>query len=576
MAQKFGSDLIVDLMRQYGIEYAALNPGSTFRGLHDSIANYGGNRPEIITCPHEELAVAMAHGYAKATGKPMAAIVHDVVGLLHAAMAVYYAYLDRVPVLVMGATGPMDPTRRRPHIDWIHTAVPQSGAVRDFTKWDYQPNGAEDVVDAFARAYRIAMTDPQGPVYLCYDAGFQEDPLEDTPAIPAPETVLPTRLHGDAAALARLAEWLVAAEAPVIVAEYVGRRSEAVGSLVRLAEFLGTAVLDRGARFCFPNEHPLNLTGAEDILASADLVLALDVRDLHGAISRVNRVTRRTEPAVPAGCRLAEIGYGDLGIRSWSQEFQKLQPANLAILGDTAAALPELLARCQAVARPEDLRRFAARAERHASAHAKLRAAWAAEAQAAAEAEPIATAHLAHEVGEAIRGSDWVLTANTVGDWARRLWSFERPGCHPGKSLGTATQIGISLGVALAHRGTGRLVVDLQPDGDLMYDAGALWIAAHDRIPILLVMYNNRAYYNDWDHQILMARERGRDEAMAYLGMELDRPAPDFAMLARSFGWHAEGPVARPGDVRAAVARARDVVLGEGRPALVDVVTRFR
>ncbi len=576
MARRYGSDLIVDLLHSYGVEYAALNPGSTFRGLHDSIVNYGGNRPEIITCPHEELAVAVAHGYAKVTGRPMAAIVHDVVGLLHAAMAVYYAYLDRVPVLVLGATGPMDPSRRRPHIDWIHTAVPQGGAVREFTKWDYQPCGAEDVVDSFARAYRVALTEPQGPVYLCYDAGFQEDPLEQTPAIPAPEQVLPSRLHGDPAALERLAGWLVAAEEPVIVAEYVGKRPEAVTSLVHLAEFLGAAVLDRGARFCFPNEHPLNLTGDEHALLSADLVLALDVRDVHGAISRVDRSTRRTERVVPERCRLAEIGYGDLGIRSWSQEFQRLQPADLAILGDTAAALPDLAARCRALARPEDLRRFAARAKRHASAHARLRAQWGAAALQAASAEPVAPAHLAHEVWEAIRGTYWVLTANTLGDWARRLWSFDRPGRHPGRSLGTATQIGISLGVALAHRGTGRLVVDLQPDGDLMYDAGALWIAAHDRIPMLLVMSNNRAYYNDWDHQILVARDRGRDEATAYLGMELDRPAPDFAMLARSFGWHAEGPVTRPQDVRAAVARARDAVLGEGRPALVDVVTRFR
>jgi acetolactate synthase-1/2/3 large subunit len=576
VASTYGSDLIVDLLQAYGIAYVSLNPGSTFRGLHDSLVNYGRNRPEIITCPHEELAVGVAHGYAKATGKPMAAVVHDVVGLLHASMAIYYAYLDRVPVLVLGGTGPLAPDRRRPHIDWIHTAVPQGGAVREFTKWDYQPCGAEDVVDSFARAYRVATTDPQGPVYLCYDAAFQEDPLDADPPLPPVDRVRPTRLHPDPAALDCLARWLTAARCPVIVADTLGRSAEAVAALVELAEFLGAPVIDRGGRLCFPTDHPLNLTGAEDVVPSADLVLALDVRDLHGALSRTDRTSRRSAPIVPPGCRLVEIGYGDLGIRSWPQDFQKLQPVDLSILGDTAVALPELLARCRLHATPQDRERFAQRTREWAARHADLRAAWAAAARAAREEVPIAPAHLAAEVWEAVRGTDWVLTANTLGEWARRLWSIDRPDRHPGKSLGTATQIGISLGVALAYRGTGRLVVDLQPDGDLMYDVGALWIASHHQIPMLVVMCNNRAYYNDWEHQILVARQRGRDEAMAFLGMEIDRPAPDFAMLARAFGWYAEGPLTHPRSLQAALVRARDVVLREGRPALLDVVTQAR
>lgn len=575
--QKFGSDLIVDLMQEYAIPYASLNPGSTFRGLHDSIVNYGHNRPELIECTHEEVAVAIAHGYAKVTGKPMVAIVHDVVGLLHGAMAIYYAYLDRVPVMVMGATGPMDPTRRRPHIDWIHTAIAQGQAVRDFTKWDYQPVGAEDVVDSFARAWRIATSEPYGPVYLCYDAGFQEDPLEEAPPIPPPRQVQPTRLHPDPEAMDRLAQWLVEAERPVLVAEYTGRHPQAVAQLVALAEFLGAPVVDRGERLCFPNRHPLNLSGrAEALLSEADLVVALDVRDLHGAISTVNRVTRRTQRLLPAGCRLVEVGLGDLGIRSWSQEFQKLQPVDLSLLADTSTALAPLLERCRARATAQDRERFRERSERYRAIHDQLFREWATQARAGAEETPVATGYLVHEVGEAIRDADWVLTANTVRDWAKRLWDFDRPDRHPGNHLGTATQIGISLGVALAYRGTDRLVVDLQPDGDLLFDAGALWTAAYHRIPLLVVMYNNRAYYNDWEHQILIARERGRDEKMAYLGMEIDRPAPDFAALARAFGWYGEGPIERPQEVRAAVARAREVVLRERRPALVDVVTQHR
>jgi thiamine pyrophosphate-dependent acetolactate synthase large subunit-like protein len=152
----------------------------------------------------------------------------------------------------------------------------------------------------------------------------------------------------------------------------------------------------------------------------------------------------------------------------------------------------------------------------------------------------------------------------------------EKPYRHPGKSLGTATQIGLSLGVALAHRGSGRLVVDLQPDGDLMFDAAALWVASAHEIPMLVVMYNNRAYYNDWEHQVRVARQRGTDVERARRGVAIDEPAPDFAGLARSFGWHAEGPIDDPESVGAAVRRAVKVVTDEGRPALVDVVCQHR
>ncbi len=574
--ERYGSDLVVDLLQEYGFEYAALNPGSSFRGLHDSIVNYGGNRPEIIECPHEEIAVAIAHGYARVRRRPMAAILHDVVGLLHGSMAIYYAYLDRCPVLVLGATGPMDPSRRRTHIDWIHTAVAQSSAVRDFTKWDHQPVGAEDVVDSFARAYRIATTEPQGPVYLCYDAAFQEDPLPRPPTIPPPAEVTPTRLAGEGSAVEQLAGWLVQARNPVLVADSAGRHPDAFRALVELSELLALPVMDRGARLNFPTAHPLNLTGADDLLQDCDLLLAVDVRDLHGAISRVDRVARRTHRVLPDGCRIAEIGLGDLGIRSWSEEFEKLQPVHLSILGDSAVVLADLLVRCRqrlGANRPPELETRAARLERR---HREVREAGRRQALESAEAEPIATAHLVHEIGEAIRGTDWVLAANTVHGWARRLWDFDHPDRHPGKSLGTATQIGMSLGVALAHRGSERLVVDIQPDGDLMFDVAALWVATHHRIPLLVVMYDNRSYYNDWEHQVLIARQRGRDESQAWVGMEIDRPAPDYAGLARAFGWYAEGPIEKPKDVRPAVCRAREVVLGEGRPALVDVVTQFR
>ncbi len=577
--KRYGSDLIVDLLRLYEIPYVALNPGATFRGLHDSLVNYGGNNPPIILCPHEEIAVLMAHGYAKATGRPMAAIVHDTVGLLHCAMAVYVAYLDRIPLLLLGATGPIDTTRRRPHIDWIHTSMLQAQPIRDYVKWDRQPANAPEVVDSFARAYRVAMQAPQGPVYLCYDAAFQEDPLVDEVALPDPARVSPGTLpYPDPRALDELANMLVAARKPVILAGYLGRNPEAFRHLVTLAEAAGAAVVDLNHRLNFPSRHPLNITLAHrELLAAADLVVALDVKDLYGPLVTVESTTRQTRSIIASDCKLVEIGYRDVNISKWSDDFQQLVPVDLQILADPAAALPMLAERvCQRVQadRGGDSR-VRARSEEVAALHRAARARWQEEAKADWDAAPMTTARLASEIWAVIREEDWVLTANTLEDWTLKLWDFDRPHRHPGKSLGTSTQIGISLGVALAHKGSGKIVVDIQPDGDLMFDASALWVAASHRLPLLVVMYNNRAYYNDWEHQIRMARHRGTPVENAWIGQAINDPAPDFAALARSFGWHAEGPIEEPARVNGALRRALDVVKG-GQPALVDTVTRFR
>jgi thiamine pyrophosphate-dependent acetolactate synthase large subunit-like protein len=186
------------------------------------------------------------------------------------------------------------------------------------------------------------------------------------------------------------------------------------------------------------------------------------------------------------------------------------------------------------------------------------------------------TARLAHEIWQVIKDEDWALSANTLNSWARRLWSFTRPGQHCGESLGTGTDLGISLGVALAHRRSGKLVVDIQPDGDLMFDPGGLWTAAHDHIPLLVVMYNNRGYYNDWIHQIRLAKHRGNPVERAAIGMEIDNPPPNFAKLAQSFDWYAEGPIEDPNAVGPALQRAIRAIREQGKPALIDTVTQFR
>src|SRR4051812_17865125 len=457
--QRYGADLIVDLLQQYGLPYVALNPGASFRGLHDSLVNYGGNRPEMILCQHEKIAVGIAHGYAKATGRPMATILHDVVGLLHATLGIYYAFIDRVPMMVLGATGPVSEAKRRPKIDWIHTANVQGNAVRDFVKWDDQPASLEGIPGSFARAYRVAMTQPQGPVYVCYDAQLQEDPYDREIALPSPGTMrVPSRLAPDPEALERVAQVLVTAERPVILAEYLGRDAGAVTALVKLAEAVGAPVVDLQARMNFPTRHPLNLTFSAAV-READLVLALDVKDAEPAVTALARPPRRVEPITPPGCRFVEIGFADLNLSKWSTDYGRYREAEISVLADTALAVPLLADRCAEIVKASPARRDEAAARRDdlSARSAALREGWMKEARADWDASPMTTGRLALEIWDAIQHEDWVLTANALGERARRLWDVDQPYRHPGRQLGTATQIGISLGVALAHKGTGRL-----------------------------------------------------------------------------------------------------------------------
>ncbi len=575
---RYGSDVIVDLLKQFQIPYASVNPGASYRGLHDSLVNYGGNvMPEMILCQHEEVAVGMAHGFAKASERPMAAILHDVVGLLHSCMAIYYAYIDRAPILILGATGPMNEAKRRPRIDWIHTANVQGNVVRDYTKWDDQPSAVDGIPDSFARGYRVAMTEPQGPVYLCYDAQLQEDPLDREIHLPSPQAArVPTRMAADPAALGRLAELLVNAERPVILTEYLGRDHATVSHLVRLAESLAVPVVDVRARHNFPSNHPLNMTHT-NVMDDADLLLALDVRDLERPTTRVESATRKMQSRLTAECVFAEIGFADLELSSWSMDYGRYQETSLSVLADTSLAVPAL-ADIVTERLAADRGKQAAVAARRADIslrHAAARARWQQEARADWDAAPMTTGRLALEIWAAIKDEDWVLTANTLREWVPKLWNIDQPYRHPGKELGTATQIGISLGVALAHKGTGRLVVDIAPDGDLLFDAGALWVAAKHELPMLVVMFNNRAYYNDWEHQIRMARMRGTPPERANIGMDMRGPAVDFAGLARSMGWYAEGPIEDGRELGPALQRAIRQVK-EGKPALIDSVTRFR
>lgn len=582
-AAEFGSDYIVEVLRALGIEYAALNPGSSFRGIHDSIVNFGGvHAPEIIECLHEEISVAVAHGYAKATGRPMVAIAHNVVGLQHATMAIFNAWVDRVPIVVLGGTGPVDPMRRRPRIDWIHTALVQGNLVRDFVKWDDQPPSLAACAESLTRAYRVATTEPTGPVYVCFDTELQEMRVAEGLLIPdVARYTAPTLIAPDAASLERASDLLVDSQRPVIIADGIGRHPEAVPSLLALAEALGAPVLEHGDRFSMPTTHPLDATASSvEALSEADVVLLLNVQDPYGALTTVNRVLRTTEYVQPADCKLIAVGVTDLLVRSWTGDYQRQVPLDLNIAGSPAVALPLLaeLVRERLVRDAGARDRFSQRGATWADRSRHRRAHWRQEAASAEGRSPLALSTVAATTWEVIKDEDWMVANGTLGGWARRLWRFREPRQYLGGSGGAdlGYGMGASIGAALAARGTERLIVNLQADGDLLFTPSALWTAAHHRLPMLIVLHNNRSLYNSEEHAIQIAEYRERPVENAPIGTAIRDPDVDFASMARAYDLHGEGPIEHMQDLKPALKRALRAVKDEGKASLVDVVCEPR
>ena len=350
---RYGSDLIVDLLRAFGIEYLAGNPGATWRGLHESLENYRHDLgPTVIEVCHEEIGVALAHGYAKAAGRPMAVALHNVVGLAHATMAVFNAWCDRAPILMLGGTGPVDASRRRPWIDWIHTANVQAELVRPFIKWDDQPASHGAAVDSFAHAYRVATADPPGPVYLCYDVTLQEDVVRDDIALPDPARfAAPSPPAPDVDTLRTVAGWIIDARHPVILAEHLSTLPGAPRALEALSSLLAAPVLEVGrAGGSIRNTYELDLTGcASDVLPDADFVLAVGVRDLEDAMHTTDHGARATMPLWSGHGRLVDIGLRPLAGNGWLTDSGRPQPVDIAMTARPDVALRALLDACRVI-----------------------------------------------------------------------------------------------------------------------------------------------------------------------------------------------------------------------------------
>jgi acetolactate synthase-1/2/3 large subunit len=581
--KKTGSDFMVDVVKTLGIEYMASCPGSTFRALQESFINYGGNsKPEWLTCLHEEASVGMCHGYAKASGKPMAAMVHGTVGLQHASMALYNAWCDRVPIMLFsGNAGAVE--ERRPGVEWAHSVQDNAAIVRDFTKWDDYPWSLQHFAESTVRAYVLAMTPPMGPVVITADGELQESPLTDgeNEKLTIPKLARNRAPVGDPNAVREAAKLLVAAENPVIVADRYARSPEAMGLLVQLAELLQAPVVDTKGRMNFPNRHPLCHSERRGALMSqADVILALEPVDLFGLRNRVtDQIGRSWRTSTKPDAKVISIAVHDLLVRANFQDFQRYSDAEIPIVGDAVATMPMLIEACRVELNDGRKTALESRRKKLDDAYKGLIVRARAEAAQSWEASPIGTARMWMELWNAIKTEDWALVSETSssGNWPHRLWDMSKPHHFNGGSGGSGVGYTCvaSVGAALAHRDQGRISVSVNGDGDLMMSPGVLWTAAHHKIPLLMLVHNNRCYHQEIMHLQRMANRHNRDVENARIGTEIRNPDIDYAKIAQGLGVYASGPISDAKDLGPAIQKAVAVVK-RGEPALIDVVTQPR
>jgi acetolactate synthase I/II/III large subunit len=578
-----GSDFMVDVIKTLDIDYITVNPGGSIRGLHESIIHYGKNtQPQLISVMHEEIGVAICHGYARAAGKPMAALIYGVLGVQHAAMAVYNAWADRVPVVMFaGVVG--DQSKRFGPPSWYHSATDLAPLLAGAIKWSDRPVSAPYIADSVQYAYRQASTPPMGPVLVTFDDWLQENSLSGMR-----DQLTISSYHPSIApvaapqALSQAANMLAGARFPVIFADRTVSSQADMDNVTQLAELLGAAVINLDSRICIGTGHPLNLTGAqESIVPKADVFLFLGVDDPWGNLSHtVDSVTRPTRHIANPSAKTITIGLDDAAARGNIQDQQHAYDPDLAIIGDPASSLPYLIQALHSALQAQPNPAIAQRKSALAQQHNALRAHYIQTAAYAWDASPISLARVIAVLDEVLAGETITVVTNSthfLNDWPQKLWNITRWN-HLQMNSG-AGGLGFSLpaaiGAALAHKNTGVIPVALQTDGDFMFVSSALWTAAHHRIPVLTIMHNNRAYHAEHMNIQLMANRRQRDVTQTDLGTTITDPNIDYATLARGLGVWATGPVTDPNDLKPALQQALAVVKS-GAPALVDIVTQPR
>ncbi len=582
-----GSDFMVDVIKSLGIKYLPSNCASSFRAIHESLINYGGNAmPEYLTCMHEESAVGMAHGYFKVAGKPLLTLCHGTVGLQHASMGLYNAWCDRVPVIIIGGND-LDAAHRPPGVPTFHSAQDINAMVRDFTKWDDTPVSLQHFAQSFVRAYKIAMTPPYGPVAISLDAGLQQEPMKDHGDKPyVPRYVPMTPPQGDSGAVKEAARLLAEAQNPVIVVDRAARTANGVKLLVQLAEALQARVIDQGGRMNFPRTH--YLSAPPTAVNDADVIIGMELSDFWATVNAYtdngeNGGIGKNATRIKRDTKLISITAVELNTKANYQDFQRFQVIDVPMAADAEATLPALIEAVKSAIPNERKAAIAQRGEAARKAYAENNARTRQAAAVAWDASPISTARLCMELYGQIKDLDWSLVASegNVSNWPNRLWPMEKYHHWLGRSGGYGVGYGApaSVGAALANRDLGRFSVSIQSDGDLMYAPGVLWTAAKHKIPLLSVMHNNRGYHQEVMHVQRLSNFRNRvanlGGDMGPVGTSIQNPDIEYHKLAEAMGWWAKGPIKDPAQLGPALKEAIAVVKS-GQPALLNVWTQPR
>jgi len=574
--EKPGSDFMLDVFKSLGFEYFFCLPGGG-TGIQESVVNYGGNKdPQYILVMHEESGAAMANGYAKIEGKPAMICGHGTVGLQHAVMGIYDAFCDRVPVYVVIGNS-LEP---RGEVGGVHSAHDPASLVRDMTKFDTAPVALDRFAAEAVRAYKFAMTPPTMPVVLTMDEELQAKPVPNGMDMRIPKLGAMAPPAGDSGAVLAAAKMLVAAENPVIVASRCARTPNGMKLLVELAETLQAAVIDQHRRMNFPTRHPLNQTLSSPPAArpipvpaalEADVILGLEASDFYDTVRPLMRAAKPP--------KLITITAGDLFHKSNYNDFQQYRDVDLGIAADAEATLPDLIEACKRLITDDRKRAFQARGAKLAELSRKAAEKARFDASFGWDASPISTARLSMELYSQIKNEDWSLVSEGywIRDWPLRLWNFDKHYQYIGGAGGEGVgyQAPASIGAALANKKHGRLSVSIQPDGDLMIANGCLWTAAHYKIPLLMLMHNNRAYHNELMSIQSTAVRRNRGIDRAHLCAGIESPFIDYAKVAQGLGVRGEGPIEDPQLVAAAIRRGIEVVKS-GEPYLIDTVTQPR
>jgi len=574
--EKQGSDFMLDVYKSLGFEYFFCLPGGG-TGIQESVINYGGNKdPQYMLVMHEESGAAMCNGYAKVEGKPAMMCGHGTVGLQHAVMGIYDAYCDRVPVyMVIGNS--LEP---RSEVGGVHSAHDPAAIVRDMTKYDAAPVTLDRFAEEAVRCYKFAMTPPTMPIVLTMDEEMQTRPIPKGTNLRIPKLGTLAPPAGDSGSVAAAAKMLVAAENPVIVVSRAARTQKGMDLLIELAELLQAAVIDQHRRMNFPARHPLNMTLVSEPAArpipvpaslNADLVLGLEPSDFYYT---VRRLMAGSNPP-----KLISISSLDLFHKSNFNDVQQYRDVDLSIAADAEATLPDLIEACKKLITDDRRRAFQLRGARLAELSRKAAEKAREDAAYGWDASPISTARLSMELYGQIKNEDWALVSESywIMDWPLRLWDFKKHHQYIGGAGGEGVgyQAPASIGAALAHRKHGRLVVSIQPDGDLMIANGCLWTAAHYKIPLLMLMHNNRAYHNELMGIQRVADRRSRGIDRVHLCARIEEPFIDYAKVAQGLGVRAEGPIDDPKLLAAAIRRGIEAVKG-GEPYLIDTITQPR